>query len=200
MPRSPAMKKPMSDAEATVRASVVDGIALTGVHPGPQFDSMINSIVETLFSSGVRWSVRDYADELDAAEEKVRGPEDVEACFLGPLDLSQLCFAHPLTGYPVWLDWVLSGARTPAGRGRQMAKTNGTGEQTSFYTDDDGYRMVYYFDIYQQRRVKSAPDAIRADILATLSDDERKLIDDAIRGNEEHAAKRAELEKAGYRF
>lgn len=63
----------MSDAAATVRSSIVDGIAMAGIHPGPQFDAMINSIMCTMFARCVRWSVRKLAEEMDAAEGKARG-------------------------------------------------------------------------------------------------------------------------------
>lgn len=57
-----------SDAAATVRSGIVDGIAMVGIHPGPQFDAMIDSIMRTMFARCVRWSVRELAEEMDAAE------------------------------------------------------------------------------------------------------------------------------------
>lgn len=65
----------VSDAKATVRASIVDGIAMSGIHPGPRFDAMVDSIMRTVFARCVRWSVRDYADELDAKSQ--RGGEEM---------------------------------------------------------------------------------------------------------------------------
>lgn len=62
------MAEPKTDAEATVRSSIVDGIAMTGVHPGPQLDAMIDSIMKSLFDRSVRWSVREYADECEASD------------------------------------------------------------------------------------------------------------------------------------
>lgn len=58
----------MTDAEATVRSSIVDAIASTGVHPGSNFDPIIDAILRTVFERCVRWSVRELADELDAKE------------------------------------------------------------------------------------------------------------------------------------
>lgn len=58
----------MTDAEATVRSSIVDAIASTGTHPGPSLEPMIDAILRTVFARCVRWSVRELADELDAKE------------------------------------------------------------------------------------------------------------------------------------
>ena len=57
-----------SDAEATVRSSIVDGIALAGVFPGPDLEPMVENILRSLFQRCVRWSVVEYAKELESGD------------------------------------------------------------------------------------------------------------------------------------
>jgi hypothetical protein len=62
----------MTDAKATVRSAVIEGITKhcleTGLRMGATTDLLIEDLIKAVFDKPVRWAVIAYADECDTEE------------------------------------------------------------------------------------------------------------------------------------